>query len=67
MTKSEQVEVAVKLDNVTHARLNALRLRLSKDRPMTESELLREVLLTALEKVEKEDSEQLAEELRAKH
>jgi hypothetical protein len=57
MTKSEQIEVAVKLDNVTHARLNALRLRLSKDGPLTESELLREILLTALEKVEKDPEE----------
>jgi hypothetical protein len=65
MTKSEMIEVAVKLDNVTHARLNALRLRLSDDRPVTESELLREVLLTALEKVEK-DPEQFAEDLSTK-
>jgi hypothetical protein len=66
MTKSELIEVAVPLDAVTYARLHALLRSLSKERDVTESSLLREVLMAALEKVEKEDSEQLAEELRAK-
>jgi len=65
MTKSELIEVAVALDDVTYARVHALLLRLSKERDVTESSLLREVVVAALEEVE-EDPEKYEEELREK-
>jgi hypothetical protein len=64
MTKSEQIEVAVELDDITHARFEALLGSLSKERDVTESGVLREVLVAALEEVEK-DPERFAEQLRA--
>ena len=65
MTRSELIEVAVPLDDVTYARVHALLLRLSKERDVTESSLLREVVVAALEEVE-DDPEKYEEELREK-
>ena len=65
MMSSEPISVAVELDEATVARLDALVPRLSEDRPMTQSDVLRAVLLMALDKAEK-DPEQFAAQLRAR-
>jgi hypothetical protein len=64
MTKQKHELVAVPLDEATVDRIEALAPRLSEDRPMAQSAVLRMVLLLALDKAEK-DPEGFAAELRA--
>ena len=65
MTKQKHELVAVPLDEATVGRIDALVPRLSKDRPVTHSDVLRMALLLALEKAE-QDPEGFAAELHAK-
>jgi len=65
MTKPEQTFVAVRLDEATLARVDALVTQLSTDRPVTQSNVLRALLPAALDEVKK-DPERFAEQLRTK-
>ena len=65
MTKPEQIDVAVELDHVTAARVDAMVRGLSKDGLVKPSDVLRKVLLMALDDVEK-DPERYEVRLRAK-
>jgi len=65
MTKPEQNFVAVRLDEATQARIDALVPHLSKEWQATRSDVMRALLLMALEAAEK-DPEQFATQHRAR-
>ena len=65
MTKPDHDFVAVRLDDATQARIDALVPRLSKNWQATQSDVMRALLLLALEEAEK-DPEQFAARHHAK-